>query len=309
MQPFCSYAKPAARTRLAYALPGYPALPKPKGWFRVGTVSWDETPLRTCPFSRGPCVCSLDFQAWYPAVAVGPKSPYDAKAGFFCRRRWLLTDSVLDAPLDPAQPRYPVVVFFPGWSGGRGENTALVQELASRGFVVISVGYGSTACSPGTGAFGAEKVNIDFSSEAAYERTLKVAAKRLNCMSRSGAAILDALHELDQSDLALRFTGRLDLERLVAVGHSFGGAVAVHLSQADARIKAAVNIDGWLFSAAPDEWIRQPFLYISDDVAPPSDAERHNNDPRWRYPAALTRQDMDRLSVVFSSGHGVMVKV
>ena len=36
----------------------------------------------------------------------------------------------------------------------------------------------------------------------------------------------------------------------------------------DDGLKAAVNIDGWLFDVAPGGWIEQPLMIISDGTPP-----------------------------------------
>jgi dienelactone hydrolase len=62
-----------------------------------------------------------------------------------------------------------------------------------------------------------------------------------------------------------QFRGRVDTDALVAAGHSFGGATAIALARADARIAACVVNDPWLHACAP-----------SDTAATP-----------WRHPVAL----------------------
>ena len=51
----------------------------------------------------------------------------------------------------------------------------------------------------------------------------------------------------------------------------------------DDRLKAAVNIDGWFFDAAPGGWIEQPFMFISDDGPAATSADLDNPDPSQRY--------------------------
>lgn len=51
------------------------------------------------------------------------------------------THSYRDAALSDAQPTYPVLVFSHGFWGAPGQNTVQMEELASHGYVVFSVGH------------------------------------------------------------------------------------------------------------------------------------------------------------------------
>ena len=50
------------------------------------------------------------------------------------------------------------------------------------------------------------------------------------------------------------------------VGHSLGGATAVHVMAIDPRFKVGVNLDGKLFGTDPDTRLDRPFLWIQSDV-------------------------------------------
>ena len=43
------------------------------------------------------------------------------------------------------------------------------------------------------------------------------------------------------------FYGRLDVTRVAAIGHSFGGAAVGMLSQMDPRIKCVIMLDPWMW--------------------------------------------------------------
>src|SRR6202042_1113960 len=106
--------------------------------------------------------------------------------------------------------------------------------------------------------------DMDFSSQAAFERTLAVAHQKIERVAGAASHVIDALEMLDRVDPNGRFGGRLDLDRIGVVGYSLGGAIAMQLCWRDDRLKAAVNIDGWFFDAAADSWIEKPFMFISD---------------------------------------------
>ncbi|HEY6430579.1 MAG TPA: alpha/beta fold hydrolase [Acetobacteraceae bacterium] len=294
------------------AKPIIPMLPAPTGPFLVGTVRWDYSRTGNNGGGEASPGCRLDVQLWYPAgdASGRPRAPYSWSAGVRSLRHWVRTDAVLGAPVATARASYPVVLLLPGWSGGRGENTALVQELASRGFIVAAVGYDLPGCGQVAGLSGPGGVGaMDFSSAGAFARTVEIANRRLDRVSQGAVRVVDALVALNRDDPSGRFVGRLDMDRVAAVGHSFGGAIAVQICWLDARVKAAVDIDGWLFNAAPGGWIRQPFMHISDDGQWPTLAEMTAADPERRFPAILGHETEQRLEMAFATYGGISVTV
>lgn len=292
------------------AKPVVPILPAPAGPFLVGTVRWDYGGNQRVVAASS--ACRLDVQLWYPAERSPgrPRAPYSWSAGSLSLRHWVRTKAVLGAPVAAARPNYPVLLFLPGWSGGRGENTALVQDLASRGFIVAAIGYDAPGCAQSAGASEPPGVaGMDFSSASAFQRTVQIAGRRLDRVSQAAVQLIDALFQLDRNDPSGRFAGRLDMNRLAAVGHSFGGALAVRICWLDARVKAAVDIDGWLFDAAPNGWIRQPFMHISDGGRWPTPADLTAADPQRRFPAILSHETEQRLNTAFSTHGGVSITV
>ncbi|HEX8706272.1 MAG TPA: hypothetical protein VF815_45980, partial [Myxococcaceae bacterium] len=59
-----------------------------------------------------------------------------------------------------------------------------------------------------------------------------------------------------------RFTGRLDLERIAMLGHSFGGANAAAACQQEPRLKACANMDG-SFQGEYARGMEAPFLLMT----------------------------------------------
>src|SRR5207253_11493274 len=77
----------------------------------------------------------------------------------------------------------------------------------------------------------------------------------------------------DRADPGGLLTGRVDLARVGALGHSFGGAVAAHVCAVDPRFKAGVDLDGLFFGAPLTRGIGKPFLFFCDDTSVPAPAE------------------------------------
>lgn len=289
-----------------------PYLPPPAGPFLVGTMLWDANrPGRnSLSASRGPC--PLSVQLWYPAEHGGGDglAPYrPSGASLLSAERWVRTGATLNSALSSHRVRYPVLVSLPGWAGVRDENTTFVQDLASRGFIVVGIGYDDPACA-GLDRTAADTAatDLDLSSPTAFERTLGVANQKIEKVAQAASDVVDALEALDR-DPHGKFRGRLDLARLGVVGYSLGGAIAMQLCWRDSRLKAAVNIDGWFFDAAPDRWIEQPFMFISDDGPPTTAADLTNSNPARRYHAELDETTERRMSSELAKHGGVTITV
>jgi dienelactone hydrolase len=174
----------------------------------------------------------------------------------------------------------------------------------------VGIGYDDPACAEVDRSVGSTAAtDMDFSSQTAFERTLGVAHQKIERVAKGASHIIDALEVLDRVDPNGRFRGRLDLERVGVVGYSLGGAIAMQLCWQDDRLKAAVNIDGWFFDAAPGGWIEQPFMSISDDGPAATPADLSDRNPAHRYSAVLDDRTERRMSSELAKHGGLVVTV
>lgn len=219
-----------------------------------------RVPFIGLPRQRGPYAAAIhEFTAanarvalWYPAArgARGNFARYRAGEPAPSWRTPLLRASVRtgarpDAPAAPGA--HPLLLYFASWGGGRGENTALAENLARHGFAVAALDDAGAA------------PPMNFSTPAASAATERHADQKLLLAAGRGRAVLDAL-------LSRSAAGTLPValapSRAGAIGFSFGGAVAAELARTDERIRAAVNLDGWMFGAAAHNGIAKPLLVI-----------------------------------------------
>jgi dienelactone hydrolase len=239
-------------------------------------------------------------QLWYPVdlMATGSASrpPLGNWMGGWLRRRIV---PIVPAAAPAGNPvRFPIILYFSGWGGTRLDNAIAVRDLASHGFVVVTVLY--PARQPG--ASDAEyrrqieelEEPMDFSSTAAFQRTMDLAVTRVRARARDAKIIQDELTRLDNYDPGGRFTHRLRLDRVGIFGFSFGGAVAAQAAWLDPRFRAAVNLDGWHFAEAAEQGVDRPYLLMSDDTPPPSAADLASGNPVARATASLIDQDYRR---------------
>jgi len=149
--------------------------------------------------------------------------------------------------------RFPVVLFSPGLTGVRGQNTGWAMDLASHGYVVVAVDhpYDAAAVVRRDGTVARTRViatGDDVEDNRMADRLASLRAADLRF-------VLDELHQLTGlgdhgeqrsagSDGLMRLQGRLDLQRVAVAGHSIGGAAALLAAGEDSRIKAVVDLDG-----------------------------------------------------------------
>jgi hypothetical protein len=108
--------------------------------------------------------------------------------------------------------------------------------------------------------------------EQRFQRMVKEAGQQINTGARDVMFVLNRLTELDHGkgeEFVLR--KRLDMNRVVAMGHSAGGANVTLACQLDTRFKACVSLDGEMppFAAFPEnpegKWFTQPVLLLEVD--------------------------------------------
>ncbi len=249
-----------------------PELPAPSGPFAVGTeiyrwvdASREETATEDPSDKR-----NVIAQAWYPAQAAGDKrSTYmeglddlplidSLLPGIMMQSYGRIdTHATLNAEVS-GQKLWPVVIFSPGFGAPRAFYTGLAAELASRGYVVLMLDHPYEAAVTQL-ADGSIAKRIDTSPYDVDARDAWM-ADQLDIRARDVQFALDRLVEG-----AGRLKGHVDLSRIVAMGHSFGGATAIAAAGRDPRIAALVNIDGTPYGELPV--IRRPFMLLQSDYA------------------------------------------
>jgi predicted dienelactone hydrolase len=173
------------------------------------------------------------------------------------------TSAFANAPLAPGNESYPVILFSHGLNGFRGQNTTVVQELASHGYVVVTVDhtYGNVVSvfPDGRSLFRSPDL---FSEQGDPPRTGQTLVQ---VWAQDLAFVLDELTQLNEESGG-GMNGRLDLSRVGVFGHSTGGGATVAFCQQDARCTAGLGLDAWLLPAPDDIESNpppQPFMFIS----------------------------------------------
>jgi dienelactone hydrolase len=261
---------------LAGADPGWTAparitLPRPTGPHAVGTV-----PLHLVDRSRPDPLAGpghhreLMISVWYPAardVRRHPAAPWLAAAPM----RALLTDNgfqadAASAPLTAAHEgaplmrmpgRHPVIVYSHGAGGHRSETTIVVQELASHGYVVVTVDHTYDAYTEFPG--GRLSVPPDDVPVTPWDHTADIRFV-LDCIEALAAG---RNPDAARHPLPAGLGAALDLRRIGMFGWSKGATATALVMNTDRRVRAGLSLDGPMESEPLVGELDRPFMLMT----------------------------------------------
>ncbi|WP_046734568.1 alpha/beta hydrolase family protein [Streptomyces humi] len=278
-------SRPAGRARLT--------LPAPGGPHPVGTVSLhlvDTT--RADPWVPSRPYRELMISVRYPARAVDghPRAPQllpGEAAGFAAvnnfadvpgdRVDWAATRTHAHegAPADRSRGPYPVVCYSPGAGDPRSLGSTLCDDLASRGYVVVTLDHTYDASAVQFPDGRVERTVLPAEFDKAYPDEGRIRAlleKTMAVRVADTRFLLDAL----PGALPRELRDLADRTRIGMFGHSAGGFTALQAMHDDRRILAGANFDGVLayvqedsdsghLSGVAADGLDRPFLLVGKD--------------------------------------------
>ena len=268
----CSVLLVAVSALVSYALPMF-RLPRPTGPYPVGTsILYLRDTSRVDDASPGGRLPrELMVQVWYPAEpSHNQYARYRERPEtntFSSYQSVLATNSRLNAPVAQKGPAFPMLLFNHSWSGRRTNYTYLTEDLASHGYVVVSIDHtynASVVAFPdGRVVRKNSPVELDNVDASTPEQVRAVWNKELMKSTADERFVLDQMEAMNRTPHSLWY-GRLNTNLAGAIGHSFGGAAATEICAEDARVRSSVNMDGWFFHAITARGPNQPLLVISE---------------------------------------------
>ncbi|WP_197696523.1 alpha/beta hydrolase family protein [Nocardia terpenica] len=283
-------ATPAPESRTAPAIP-------------AAAAATDTPPAQIPRHRRREVMVSVFYPAADAAGSaraeyLSPRLLPELRARFGIPVPELLTNSVVDAPA-AAGRGYPVVLYSPGGGMPRVLGTGLAEELASHGYVVVTVDDTYEAM-PGVefpgGRFVRPAPVADGAQAAMAQKYVDVRVDDLRF-------VLDALARVaagGDPDAEGRSVPRglgaaLDLARVGVVGHSCGGYAAVEALREDRRVAAAVDLDGQLgvgadIGRAAADGVDRPVLVMTSAQADRVGDADVSLDAFWRHGTGWKRQ-------------------
>jgi hypothetical protein len=278
-------------------------LPKPTGKHSVGItfLNFTDDSRKELFDNHKKKNREITVKAWYPTDTKTEPAPYFLNAEFAIKKcmfteifRDLKTNAGRDVPLFTQIKRYPVLIFSHGWGEHFSQNSILMEELASHGYIIFSIAY-HFECRYSEYPDG-RSIQIDYSSlrfrkiwkEQQNPKSMKLLHKmykaandeeRKQVFLETSSTLPTLLKEspkywaedisffLDQLKVINGenkiFKGRLDPERIGVFGMSMGGIASTEISMSDKRIKACINIDGGLYGSALEKTIQIPFMFLN----------------------------------------------
>lgn len=290
-------------------------LPDPSGPYPLGIhddyfVDSDHPETRT----SGPNdYQGLSVQIWYPADTAGHAQPTRywenaAQRSKIISRFWgglppflfshfslVRTHTTLNAPVSKAEREFPVLIFNHGALGLPSLHTALMEDLASHGYIAVSIGHpdyipffalpnGQTrAFDPSSEEIQSKmkenanpevkeifsrltESNDPVEQRSLYAQFLEKHPRNQASVRRWAANISFAISQLARMNEGEGpFSQRMNLDQLGVLGVSFGGAAAVQACLNDGRLKAAINIDGPQFGDVLDHGLARPTMFMDSE--------------------------------------------
>ncbi|MFD9907825.1 alpha/beta hydrolase family protein [Streptomyces sp. NPDC059063] len=278
-----------------------PELPAPTGPHAVGTVSTRLVDhARPDPWVTSRPYRELMVSVWYPArtkagherapyMAPGAAAKWDAASPHGIPKgtvdwKGMRSHARLGAPVDTRGGKLPVLLYSAGANDPRTWGTSLVEELASRGYVVVTVDH--TYETPGV-QFPDGRVTDDGPLRDALKEIDEHHTMSQLLKKTLGIRVADDKFVLNQlGSLPNGLSKAVDQRRIGMFGQSAGGIAAAETMYEDKRIKAGVNLDGTLeYNPEPNgtntmpvalHGLKRPFMLMGREGS-----DRHT-EPSWK---------------------------
>lgn len=252
---------------------------KPTGEYKVGVVrDFAVDDSRKVTSDKGEEINrELPLKIYYPAKVTNEKMlPYSdgmsdlsnalSKAqGFpalFTKHFGTIkTNAYLDA--EAINSQFPLIFFSHGMGSYGMQSTFQMAELASQGYIVVSIEHPEDAAISKTSngtvipykspkVLGANQEDLTYLNDHNIEWQ-KDFDKTVTYL------------ETKQSDKILM---NADFNKIGYLGFSYGGATAIQSLMTNDKLKAAIDLDGALFGTdIPDSGITKPFLLINSEAS------------------------------------------
>lgn len=268
--------------------------------FKVGrtSIEWtDATRAEMCGNVPSGTRRRLQAYVWYPAAPAAGAQPApllsaaqvqllaEAQAAEPAVLSKLPSKSYEGAPLDARRGTYPVLLMSHGAGGGSPLMYASTAEaMAAKGYVVVGLSHtyhslatffadGSvkpidTACDP----LGAQPELTETSTFADYTANWNYSVALDEYLTADLGSALTRLKAMNNDDPLFR--ARLQVDRVGAFGHSYGGSHAFRALRTLKGVVAAANIDGSVYSQDFASGVDKPYLSLASSDSTPSPAAR-----------------------------------
>ncbi|MFE0554966.1 alpha/beta hydrolase family protein [Paenibacillus sp. NPDC058910] len=165
------------------------------------------------------------------------------------------TNSYENVEILPSASPYPVVLLSHGMGTSRVLHASQAENLASHGFIVVTIDHTYSTFAT---IFPDGRVTDYKTKMTTVEDRREVG----NIWTQDVEFVINQIEKLNSGAIESQFKGKIDLNNIGVMGHSFGGATAFNTTYLDHRIKAGVNMDGSLYEVENRDDINKPFMFI-----------------------------------------------
>lgn len=159
------------------------------------------------------------------------------------------------APLAHVQEKYPVILFSHGLLGTSSLTyLSILEEIASHGYIVCAIDH------PNYYVPESLKLSEQFMRMTPQEQK-DFQTSAIELYKNNNARVITVLEQINQNPLSI-FYHKLDLDRIIVMGHSAGGTAAIEFCRNNKQCKAAINLDGWYDHIIKPEPLDVPLLLM-----------------------------------------------
>jgi predicted dienelactone hydrolase len=270
--------------------PAKVTLPAPTGPYKIGTTELHLVDQKrsdpTAPGGKRELMVSV----WYPARSGshGPVAKYmPAKTADAVQAPWVwagLPEGTFDyanslthgqVGVEVQSGKHPIVLFSPGYPFSRLLNTAQVEELASQGYLVVTIDH--THEGPVTFPGGRFVPGLEDDPDVpAYQKAIVTRTADTRFVLDELTLLSYGLNpDVDRRPLPFGLRTALDLHKVGMFGFSAGGFTTANAMLEDRRIEAGADLDGMLqydFDNGPlgkvaQQGLNRPFLLFGSDTS------------------------------------------
>lgn len=272
---------------LASAMPVL-RLPEPEGAYAVGTETFhlvdgerEETFTEEPDDKR-----ELMVQIWYPAQQTHPggnrvslfpedRQLFEAYTKAYAAElnlpafvldywKYFQTSAYDRTPLASSGKPFPLVLISHGEGTSRLLHVSQAENLASHGYIVVAIDhtYSTLATAfPDGRVSGYTVIRSGGTVEDFFDRAARVGS----VWTQDIAYVIRSLEQLNEGAFGGGFQGRIDMDRIGMLGHSFGGATAFRAVNDIPNIRAGINMDGTLYGIRKRDGMDKPFLFLESE--------------------------------------------
>ena len=288
-------------------------LPKPLGKYIVGIMQLDFTDrsrTKVFPFEEDNAHRKIPVTIFYPAESDSGKdsAPYSSPEllevlskmtlGLFSKNvAKVKTNCYENVPIAVNKDKYPVIIFNHGYGSYTMQSTVLCSDLASSGYVVVSIGHpyessgikyldGNVIKMPeiiqknvrisslietykhlrkilkaSTKEYYPDSQAMQLSEQ--FLENYQELNKNVKIWVDDSIFIAEQLEALNEGKIESIFRNTLKLDLGIGItGHSYGGATAAQACLNDRRFVAGINIDGASCGDFLRQDIKKPFMLL-----------------------------------------------